>query len=121
MSFHTDLIAAGLPVQGIAYEGVPVLFTRPLTPQEEATFESVASRVPNRQASARIDANLIPSWATWTQADWNTYFAANLANGSVTSIANLADAKVMLAKQNNVIDALAKMVIALRNHTRIIE
>lgn len=121
MSLDSDLKAAGLPVQGTAIAGQTVLFTRTLTPQEEATYESIVNPIIYRQAQARAEATAIPNWATWTHAQWSAYFNSNLANGNVTAIANLADAKLMLAKQNAVIDALAKMVIALRNHTRIIE
>ena len=121
MTLHTDLIAAGLPVSGTAVAGQTVLFTRTLTQREEQIYESIVNPIQYRQERARIDANSIPDWATWTQAQWTTWFNANLANGNVTAIANLADAKAMLTKQNAVINNLAKMVIALRNHTRIIE
>lgn len=121
MSLQDDLIAAGLPVSGTAVQGTTVLFTRPLTQQETLVYERIINPAEYRRAAARVDANAIPNWATWAQADWDTYFNANLANSNVTAIANLADAKVMLAKQNAVINALAKMVIAVRDHTRIIE
>lgn len=67
--------------------------------------------------AARMAAKNIPQWATWTQDGWATYFSGNLANGNVTGIGSLADAKLMLAKQNAAINALAKMVIALRDQT----
>lgn len=121
MSLHTDLIAAGLPVAGTAVEGTTVLFTRPLTPQETQTYERIVNPLEYRRTTAHLDASNIPNWATWTQDDLATYIAANLSAANVTAVANLADAKVMLAKQNAVIAALAKMVIALRDYTRIIE
>lgn len=121
MSFHDDLIAAGLPVLGTAVQGTTVLFTRPLTPQEAQTYERIVNPAEYRRMAAHTDASNIPSWATWTQDDLAAYVAANLSTANVAAISNLADAKTMIAKQNTVIGALAKMVLALRDYTRIIE
>lgn len=120
MATLQELQNAGLPAL-TTDGGVNASFSRSLTESENLLFLSMVDQPRFRELQARIEANAIPNWATWTQPQWTTYFNANLANGHVTSISNLADAKLMLAKQNNVIDALAKMVIALRNRTRIIE
>lgn len=121
MSLHDDLTAAGLPVAGTAVEGLTVLFTRPLTMQEQSIYERIINPTAYRQAAARVKANAISNWATWSETDWEEFFNANLGNGQVAAISNLADAKAMLVKQNTVINALARMVIALRDHTRITE
>lgn len=115
MSLHTDLIAAGLPVNGTAIEGVTVLFTRPLTPAELQTYEAIVNPTRQKKIDAKNVIQNIPNWTNWTQADWNNYYTNNLANGNVTGIANLAEAKLLLAKQNTIINALAKTVIALRD------
>lgn len=88
-----------------------------LTPEQNLIFLSIVNPEEYRKLQGRIDFGNLPNWATWTQAQWDTYFNANLANGHVTAISNLAEAKLMLAKQNLVINNLAKAVIALRNRT----
>lgn len=65
--------------------------------------------------NALTEITSIPNWSTWSQSDWSTYFDANLANGHVTSITNLAQAKAMMSKQNLVLNNLAKTAIAMRN------
>jgi len=85
----------------------------PQTPAEAAIVA--------RQASSRLNAQNIPDWATWTAAQWQTWYSANMNGTQITAITNLADAKVVLGKMSTAIDALSKMVIAMRDYIRIIE
>lgn len=114
MTMLDDLIAAGLPAID-AVPGSTPHFSRLLTLEEEVVRDSIVNKRAFRERSARLTAAAVPNWATWSQADWESYFNANLASGNVTSIANLADAKAMLTKQNTVINALAKIVLAMRD------
>jgi len=85
----------------------------PQTPAEAAIVA--------RQTASKLNAQNIPSWATWSASDWATWYAANMNGTQITAIANLADAKVVLGKMSTAIDALSKMVIAMRDYIRIIE
>ncbi len=90
MSLHTDLIAAGLPVQGTAVVGQRVFYTRALTAPEEATAESIINPFAYKQSLASAFAVAIPNWATWTQAQWTTYYQANINGTQINAISNLA-------------------------------
>lgn len=116
MATLQELINAGLPAL-TTDGGVNASFSRELTAQENLIFLSIVNPEEYRKLQGRIDFGNLPNWATWTQAQWDSYFTTNLANGHVTAISNLAEAKLMLAKQNLVINNLAKAVIALRNRT----
>lgn len=120
MATLQELQNAGLPATWTD-GGVNAAFSEPLTEQQNLLFLSMVNQQEYRRLQARIDANEIPNWATWTQAQWTTYYNSNIGNGNIPAIGNLADAKAMLTKMAVVMDAQAKMIIALRNHTRIIE
>jgi hypothetical protein len=82
------------------------------TPQTPAIVSASA-----RLAQSRITAKAIPNWATWTQADWDAYFTANLSPAQVTKVTTIAIARTMLNRQNLVIQNLVKLVIAMRDET----
>ena len=69
-----------------------------------------------RKLAAHDQVKAIPNWATWAQADWATFYNANLSQTQITAITSLAEAKLMIAKQNTVLDAIVKMVLALRDN-----
>ncbi len=134
MTLHNDLIAAGLPVSGTAIEGTTVLFTRELTAQEAQTYESIVNPAAYRQASARADANAIPNWANWTEAEAQSWGMTNIGQPLIDGRANLpasltlATTRVVILQIITILDAMwamqwamARMIIALRNHTRIIQ
>ncbi len=68
-----------------------------------------------RCGAARIAAKNIPNWATWTQADWSTWFNANISSTQINAETTLADAKVVQNKQSLAIQALGQMLLALRD------
>lgn len=68
-----------------------------------------------RLTAAREAAGAIPSWATWAQTDWTTYYTANISATQINAIATLADAKAMLNKMSGIINNIVKLEIALRN------
>ena len=70
-----------------------------------------------RRQNARIIAKAIPNWATWTQADWQTYFDANLSDAQADLVTSFAAARVMIKRQNLVIEKLVKLVFAMRDET----
>jgi hypothetical protein len=70
-----------------------------------------------RRRAAKGVAGSIPNWAAWSQQDWTNHFDANLSDGQADLVVSLAAARVMIKRQNAVINALAKMVIALRDQT----
>lgn len=122
MSLQTDLVNAGLPVVLPVTEGVTVLFTRPLTAPEEDVYESIVNPVLYRQRQATIAANAIPGWASWTQVEFETWCTNNLMTDAQIDAATLSAALKANIKANNAfVRNAGKMIIALRNHTRIIE
>jgi len=68
-----------------------------------------------RHAAAKSVADAIPSWSTWTQAEWANYFSANLSDAEADLVTSIAAARVMIKRQNLVINNLVKLVIALRD------
>ena len=89
--------------------GIPVITS---TPQ---TLEIIATRT--RLTQSRVTAKAIPNWATWTQAEWDAYFTANLSPAQVTTVTTIALARTMLNRQNLVIQNLVKLVLAMRDET----
>lgn len=131
-TLHEKLITANLPVLGQAEEGVTVCWTRPLNEQEADVAESIINPAVYRRDHARVAANNIPNWATWTEAQVLAWFAANIdtplaapipANPmSVQQIRGTLVALVaIIDAQNTAQKAMARMIVALRDHTRIIE
>jgi hypothetical protein len=120
MTLLTDLQNAGLPVL-TATEGVSAVFNRSLSDEEMEVYLNIL--YPQRQAQAarlkqsRVTAKAIPNWATWSQADWDAYFAANLSTTLVNAVSTTAQIRVMMNKQNLVIQNLVKLIIAMRDQT----
>lgn len=81
----------------------------PYVPTQAETDEQ------SRLDSAKSTADAIPNWATWTQAEWSTYFDSNLSDAEVDLVTSLATARVMLKRQNLVINNMAKIIIAMRD------
>ena len=130
-----EIRAALLPLSGVSlaltsnippsylYPECRIDMARVLSGQEKTTLDSVvAAHDPTDNAQLRSDsaetsAASIPSWATWSIADWNTWFNANISAAQINAEVLLIDAKAVQIKQSQAIDGLAKMVIALRNRT----
>ena len=128
------LIEAVCPIYGIYIFDISnkstwgVNFKEEATPSQRTAAQAIINsfdltawdakqvRVDLRQAASKATAKAIPNWATWTQADWTTYYNANISATQINAIANLTDAKAMLNKMSIIIDRLAKMEIALRDH-----
>jgi len=92
-----------------------VILPDPPAPFTEPTQAILDARARRKTARATIKA--IPNWATWTQADWDTYFNTNLSDAEADLVTSLASARVMIKRQNAVIKNLVKLVIGLRDHT----
>lgn len=97
------------------------IFAEPTPQALEAEFAIWQSECQAEQAilqaqeMAKTNAAAIPNWATWTQADFQTWYNANISPTQINAITSLAEAKPILLKQSAAIEALAKMVIAIRN------
>jgi hypothetical protein len=114
MATLLELQNAGLPAL-TTDGGVHASFSRPLTDVENLLFLSMVNVEEYRKLQGREDFGDLPNWGTWTQAQWDTYFSANISSAQVAAIANLADAKVVLGKMSTVLNNQAKAIIALRN------
>ena len=111
-----QLISAGLPAVDTDGndENAATQFSRELTPAEWKTYLAIANPDLANMLQAKTDALNIPSWATWTQAEFLTWYNANISPAQVTAVANLADAKVVMAAMSVELKALGQMVIAQR-------
>jgi hypothetical protein len=120
LNYLSKLQAASLPVVD-ADDGGSASFSRTLTDTERETLRGIIDPltipVTNRFKQSRITTKAIPNWATWTQADWDTYFAANLSTTQMNAVSSTAQIRAMMNKQNLVIQNLVKLVIALRDET----
>lgn len=119
-TLHEKLIAAGLPVNGQAVEGITVLFTRALTPQEEDTYEKIVNPKLYDALHAGALFSQIPGWANITSDEFIMWWNANLADSIVDGFAIPAGVKAMLKSQNMAIYRMGLAVIATRNYTRIL-
>lgn len=114
-----NLIDAGLPA--LTCDGLDATWSRDLTAQEWAKVFDIFHPEIRRKRDSITLAKAIPNWATWTPTDWATYRDANVSATQVNAIGNLAEAKAMLLKISAIMDAQAKMIIALRDHTGIVD
>jgi hypothetical protein len=105
----TELLKAGLPVDGVDSNGKIDWSVEP-TPEQVQQAEDIKLAhnpdtllpVDQVQADAKGQAAAVPNWATWTEQQ-----AVDWINANVT---NLASAKQVLI-------AMARMLVALRNQT----
>lgn len=114
MATLQELINAGLPATSTD-GGKNAEFSRPLTNAENLLFLSIVDVPRYKKARAKEDAALVISTFIQSVEDWNVYYAANLANGSVTGLNGVADIKLMLAKINTVLNDIARLAISLKN------
>ena len=131
VNFLQKLQAAGLPVS-TADDSGDCTFWRAFTPAEQILFNDI---IDPSQASARarlrqsrITAKAIPSWATWTQAEANTWGQTNIgtplatARTSLPATLTLATARAAFVVILNILDQMwilqqanAQMTLALRD------
>lgn len=121
-----ELKAAGIQFSGCNTDGVVwdlsgnQIQTRPdvaavIAAHNAGSWTTTEQNIATRRSASRTAAKNIPAWATWTQADWTAHFNANLSDEQADLVTTLAAARVMIKRQNTVINALAKMLIALRD------
>lgn len=116
-----DLINAGLPLDRIDPDG-GVYFTRSLTTEENQLFLTFADPALARAMQARFEANEIPFWSIWTYEQLDTWCDNNLmTDAQIDALTLNANLKTNLKANNAFVRNAGKMLIALRNHTRIIE
>ena len=69
-----------------------------------------------RLANSRATAKAIPNWVSWSQADWITWYNANISPTQINAVTNIATAIVVLRAMGSAINALAQMAIAVRDY-----
>lgn len=99
---------------GDSLHGAPtaIVFEQDLTTEESAAYDALAA-AETVQANAKVQAQNIPNWASWTEAEALAWHDANIANA--LPVANLSSANTVLARLEQENRALIRMVIALRN------
>lgn len=118
--FGRELTAAGIPHNGMSLFG-DQLEIYLVNPQQAGLVQAVLDAhdgidtASQRAESADDDLRAIPGWATWTEAQALAWWNSNLADAQVDAVANLADAKALMKKQNAAIKSMARMLIAMRN------
>lgn len=119
MSLYNDLLNAGLPVISASDETRQATFSRSLNDIESDLYHDIADpkrvSIRNRLNTAKSFAKNIPNWSTWNQADWNSYFDSNLSDTQADLVTSFAAARIMIKRQNLVIQNLVKLVIAMRD------
>lgn len=122
MSLFTDLQSAGLPVVSATdTPGNPrqATFSRSLNDDEDEIYLNLLFPFrqiqKQRKAAAKPYAKSIPNWSTWTQEQWQSYWDANLSDPEVDLVTSLAAVRVMQKRQNAIIKAQGKALIALRD------
>ena len=80
-------------------------------------IDYLQDRINARRDASKTTVKAIPNWSTWTQAEWQTYFTANLSDSEADLVTSLGAARVMIKRQNTVINNLVKMLIAIRDQT----
>ena len=77
------------------------------------TAGEIASLV--RLAAARGVAAAVPNYATWTQAQFLTWYNANISPTQINAVSTLAQAKVVMLAMSVELKALAQLIIAARD------
>jgi len=115
-----ELIAAGIQHQGMSLfdsELEILLVNENQATQAQTVINAHVGVDPIQERSVAAETNLrnVPGWATWTEAQALDWWNTNLSDAQADAIANLADAKAMLKKQNAALKSMARMLIAMRN------
>jgi len=125
MTLFDKLNNVGLPVISADESGAVSIGA--MTNEQMATFRDILFEhfhpveyalfvlARDRQNAAKPFANSIPNWASWTQADWTSHFDTNLSDSEVDLVTSLTTARVMLKRQNLVLQYLVKLIIAMRD------
>lgn len=112
-----ELLAAGLPA--VSTDGndaqAATQFSRELTLVEWQAYLSIANPVQHKMSQGKIDIANIPNWATWTQAQFLTWYNTNVSPTQINAEASLADAKVVQLAMSAELKALGQMAIAQRD------
>ena len=90
-------------------------FSRSLTSSEWQQYLSVSNPEIYKAVLARADIGNIPSWSIWTQAQFLSWYNANISPTQINAEASLADAKVVQLAMSVELKALGQMVIAQRD------
>jgi hypothetical protein len=131
LNYLSKLQAAGLPVVDADDSGA-ASFSRDLTDAERLLLTDIIdpAGIPARArlAQSRITAKAIPNWATWTQAEANTWGQTNIgtplatARTSLPVTLTLATARAAFVVILNILDQMwilqqanAQMTLALRD------
>jgi hypothetical protein len=115
-----ELVIAGIQHNGMSLFGttLEILLVDENQAAQAQTVINVHTGVDpiaQRYNAAESNARNVPSWATWTETQVVDWWNTNLSDAQVDAIANLADAKILMKKQNAGIKAMARMLIAIRD------
>jgi hypothetical protein len=69
------------------------------------------------QSGAKAQAANIPNFARWTEQQGLDWIAANIGNGAIDAVTNLADAKALMKKQAVAFNATWRVDKSFLNHT----
>jgi hypothetical protein len=109
MKLHAELEKAGIPIEGVSSSG-RIDFLPAATDEQKVQAEAIlAAHDPNTllkvdqvQADAKGQATAIPNWAIWTEQQAVDWISANVTD---------------LASARQVLLAMVRMLVALRNQT----
>jgi hypothetical protein len=102
------------PNQQIATEITPNTAT--LEAALDSALVEIGAQITNEavQSGAKSQLQAIPNWASWTEAQVMTWFDTNVTN--LLPAANLTAANTIMSNMATAQRAMARMLVALRNH-----
>lgn len=115
-----ELIAAGVQHKGMSRFG-DVLEVLLVDENQSAQAQAIIDAhdgidtIEQRSITAEAAARNVPGWSMWTEEQTLDWWNTNLSDAQVDAVANLADAKALMKKQNAALKAMARMLIAMRN------
>lgn len=115
-----ELIAAGIGHNGMSLFGgeLEILLAnenQAVQAQTVLDAHNGIDPIVQRYNAAESNVRNVPSWATWTEAQTLDWWNTNLSDAQVDAVTSLADAKVLMKKQNAGIKSMARMLIAIRD------
>jgi hypothetical protein len=121
MTLYTDLIAAGLPILSVSESGE--IASGPLTDEQKIKMAEIIAKYGPPQQYAEIvrrraaieSARNIPAWSTYTEAEADTWYQANI-RAPFAAAATLAAMKAVIGTIITVQWATIRLVLALRDH-----
>jgi hypothetical protein len=118
MSFTLQtLLDAGLPAVSTNGQGgsAATEFSRELSSAEWDTYLAIADPVRAGMLQGQKDTESIPDWASWSQADFLAWHAANISTDQIDPAQSVADLKAVSLAMSDQLRSMGQLLIAQRD------